>query len=639
MEQNYFKKIAILTFTIFSVLFVNAQNAPTFTSVPVTSVNNNVTYTYYISTDDLDGDAVSITGTTVPAWLTLTQSTVSTLAGQTTAGYTDNAGALAQFSAPFGAAIDASGNVYIGDEGNNVIRRIAPDGTVITLAGNGTAGFVDNADPTLAQFDSPDGLAVDAAGNVYVADYNNNRIRKIDGTTGAVTTLAGAGGSGYLDNANPLTAQFANPTDVAVDAAGNVYVADFGNSRIRKIDGTTGEVTTVAGDGTLGFQDNVDPLLAKFNGIFGITVDASGNLYVADTYNNRIRKIDGTTGEVTTFAGDGTQGSVNGSGATAQFNSPIGITIDASGNLFVSDYDGAQIRKINSSAVVSTVAGVGTSDYLDGAPAAAKFYQPSGIAVDANGFVYVAEYFNNTIRKIAPAILTGDATGQPAGSQNIVLTADDSKDPTTDQIFSITVNDVTPPTVTTLVPADNATAVTSNNLQITFDEDVQKGTGNISVYKTSDNSLVGTVDVTNSAVTISGATVSIPLSSFFVLPSNTEVYVQIPNTAFTDLASNAYAGIADTTSWSFTTDIVLGIQDNFILGFAMYPNPVSNVVNIHASDAIQQVKVYNLLGQEMLEKTVGEKDATVNLSNLSSGNYIIKVSTENAVKAIHIIKK
>ena len=210
---------------------------------------------------------------------------VSTLAGSTS-GYTDGTGTSAQFDYPIGVAVDGAGNVYVADGYNHRIRKITTSGVVSTLAGSGTSGYTDGTG-TSAQFDYPTGVAVDGAGNVYVADQVNHRIRKIT-TSGVVSTLAGSGTSGYTDGTG-TSAQFSYPTGVAVDGAGNVYVADYDNHRIRKIT-ASGVVSTLAGSGTYGYTDGTGTS-AKFYYPTGVAVDGAGNVYVADQYNHRIRKI------------------------------------------------------------------------------------------------------------------------------------------------------------------------------------------------------------------------------------------------------------------------------------------------------------------------------------------------------------
>jgi DNA-binding beta-propeller fold protein YncE len=242
---------------------------------------------------------------------------VSTLAGSGAAGAVDGTGTAASFSAPNDVTVDAAGNVYVADYGNNLIRKITPAGVVTTLAGSGVPGAADGKG-TAASFFCPAGVAADQAGNVYVADYSNNLIRKID-PNGVVTTLAGAAnGSGY----------FNGPTGVAVDAAGNVYVADFRNNRIAQINGT-GQIITLA---YLYFPS-------------GVTLGADGNIYASLPLNNQVWQIH-PDGESAPFAGSGVQGAANGTSSAASFSSPSGLAADAAGNIYVADSGNNLIRKI-----------------------------------------------------------------------------------------------------------------------------------------------------------------------------------------------------------------------------------------------------------------------------------------------------
>lgn len=321
---------------------------------------------------------------------------VSTLAGIFTAGSVDGANANASFNRPNGVAVDASGNIYVADNLNNKIRKISSTGIVSTLAGSGSIGSADGQG-VLASFNKPCGVAVDVAGNVYVADSFNNKIRKVT-PSGLVSTLAGIGTVG-LANGAALTASFRVPKGVAVDAAGVVYVADESNLVIRKIT-TTGIVSTLAGSGVYGFADGTGSA-ASFRQPSGIAVDASGsNIYVADFGDHRIRKIT-ATGVVSTFAGDGTAGSVNGLAINSSFSSPYGVAVDVLNNVYVTDNYSCNIRKISSAGIVSTMAGVDFWGNLDGAGSIAGFYNPAGIATDLSGFIYVADVLNHKIRKIS----------------------------------------------------------------------------------------------------------------------------------------------------------------------------------------------------------------------------------------------
>ncbi|MCL2760763.1 MAG: NHL repeat-containing protein [Desulfuromonadales bacterium] len=299
------------------------------------------------------------------------QVTVSTLAGSGTPGFADGTGAMAQFYVPIGVAVDAGGNVYVADSYNNRIRKITPTGVVSTLAGSGAYGFADGTG-TAVQFKNPQGVAVDAVGNVYVADTLNNSIRKVT-PAGLVSTL------GVTDGTTGAVMLFNYPTDVAVDAAGNIYVADYSNNSIRKIT-PAGVGSTLAGS-TAGFANGAGAT-ARFNNPAGVAVDT--NVYVADQGNNSIRKIT-PTGVVSTLAGG--------------FKNPQGIAVDAEGNVYVADTENCRIRKITPAGMVSTLAG-SICGFADGTGSEAEFYQPTGVAVDAAGNVYVADFGNSRIRKI-----------------------------------------------------------------------------------------------------------------------------------------------------------------------------------------------------------------------------------------------
>jgi len=336
---------------------------------------------------------------------------MSTLAGSLgTSGSADGTGTAASFSYPVGIAVDARGNLYVADTDNSTIRKITSAGVVSTLAG--TAGTVGSADGTglAASFEYPEGIAVDASGNLYVADSGNSTIRKIT-PANVVSTLAGTAGTVGSADGTGSAASFDYPEGIAVDASGNLYVADTYNSTIRKIT-PAGGVSTIAG--TAGTQDSTDGTgaAARFNRPSGITVDSSGNLYVADSHNSTIRKIT-SAGVVSTVAGTAEYyGSADGTGTAASFSEPTGIAVDASGNLYVADTYNSTIRKITSAGVVSTVAGTaGNYGSSDGTGSAASFSEPVGIAVDASGNLYVADAGNNTIRKITSAGVVSTLAG------------------------------------------------------------------------------------------------------------------------------------------------------------------------------------------------------------------------------------
>ena len=329
--------------------------------------------------------------------------TVTTLAGNGTAGFVDGSGGATgttEFKQPFGAAVDSAENLYIADSGNNSIRKVAANGTTTTLAGNGTAGFVDGSGGVsgTARFSGPRYLAVDSAGNVYVSDSSNQRIRKV-AQNGSTTTLAGNGTQGFFDGTGGSvgTTEFNAPQGIAVDGAGNVYVADEDNCRIRKV-APNGSTVTFAGSGTPGFMDG-QASTAQFAYPYGLAIDASGNLYVADRNNNRIRKV-APNGDTTTLSGTGTAGFADGPGGAAQFNTPFGVAADStSGSIYVADGSNQRIRRVASDGTTTTIAGQGTQDFLDGIGCVARFSTPSGLALTGQS-LFVVEFGDQRVRQI-----------------------------------------------------------------------------------------------------------------------------------------------------------------------------------------------------------------------------------------------
>jgi DNA-binding beta-propeller fold protein YncE len=306
---------------------------------------------------------------------------VSTLAGSVDSsgkgGFADGPGNTAQFDEPRGIAIDAEGNLYVADSRNHSIRKISPQGDVISIVGDKQAPETENR----AQFRFPAGITTDGEGNLYVADTFNHRIRKIP-PEGEITTLSGEK-QGYQDGTKN-NAQFDRPWGITIDRGGNLYVTDENNHCIRKVtpDGT---VETIAGKGKeKGSADGSD---ARFDGPRGIVIDTEGNLYVADTGNRRIRKIS-PTGDVSTIAGSGTR-----------LDSPQDIALDVEGNLYMTDSGNHRIRKISPEGEVWTIAG-DKAGFNDGFRDFAQFRFPAGITIDAEGNLYVADENNHRIRKI-----------------------------------------------------------------------------------------------------------------------------------------------------------------------------------------------------------------------------------------------
>ena len=307
---------------------------------------------------------------------------VSTLAGNT-AGYADGTGTGASFFSPQGVGLDSSGNLYVADSYNHCIRKITLVGDVTTFAGSTNSGYA-NGTGSAARFNKPAGLAVDSANNLYVADEGNNCIRKIT-SAGVVTTLAGGSTNYGFADGTGNGASFAWPDGVALDSSGNLWVADTMNNRIRKVT-SGGVVTTLAGTGTWGFVNGAGNV-AQFKYPVALTLDSAGNIYVADERNNMIRKIT-PAGAVSTFAGSGTMAYADGTGLLASFDYPRGLAFDSAGNLFVADSGNSRLRKITPDAVVTTVAGNGYYGKTDGPGTQAYTYFPEYLVMDRAGNVW-----------------------------------------------------------------------------------------------------------------------------------------------------------------------------------------------------------------------------------------------------------
>jgi sugar lactone lactonase YvrE len=316
---------------------------------------------------------------------------------------------------PSATVFDPSGNLYFAETANHVIRKIDTAGNITTIAGTGTQGFSGDAGPaTAATLDSPQGLALDSANNLYIADTHNHRVRKLVLATGLITTIAGSTSGFSGDKALATAAQLNLPTALALDTANNLYVADTRNHRIRKIDAATGLITTIAGTGTQGFSgDNGLATSANIDSPTGLALDTANNLYVADTHNHRIRKIATTTGLITTLAGTGTPGfSGDTTAATsATLALPHGITIDATGNLYIADTENHRIRRIDAvTGIITTVAGDGTQSFAgDNGPAIlASLDTPRTTTLSPSGLVTLADTGNQRIRQLeaAPAPAT-----------------------------------------------------------------------------------------------------------------------------------------------------------------------------------------------------------------------------------------
>ncbi len=334
---------------------------------------------------------------------------ISTVAGNGTIGYSGDGGLAtsAELDYPYGVVVDSAGDIYESDYGDGRVRKVtASTGKIATVAGDGTGGYSGDGGPaTSAELFEPLGLALDSAGNLYIADSYNNRIRKVTLATGIISTVAGNGTKGYSGDGGAATsAELNDPHAVALDSAGNIYIADSLNNRIRKVTVSTGKISTVAGNGTQGYSgDGGAATSAELYWPMGVVIDGAGDIYLADTYNWRVREVTVSTGIISTVAGDGTAGySGDGGAATsADLYYPDEVALDSAGNIYIADYGNNRIRKVTAS-IISTVAGNGTAGHSGdgGVATSAELNGPSGVALDSAGDVFIADFTNCRIRAV-----------------------------------------------------------------------------------------------------------------------------------------------------------------------------------------------------------------------------------------------
>ena len=357
--------------------------------------------------------------------------TAATTAGTGTVGYSGNgsAAASATLANPSAVAYDAAGDLFLADANNHVVLEVTAAGVISTVAGTGIEGYSgDGGTATSAQLDTPTGVAVDASGNVYIADSHNHRIRKVSG--GNISTITGTGVAGFSgDGGTATAAQLSLPSAVAVDSSGNVYIADTNNHRIRKISG--GTILTIAGDGEELFAgDGGTATAATLDSPTGVAVDSSGNVYIADRLNQRIREVSG--GNISSIAGSGSarfSGSFGGDGANATAASlarPSGVSVDSSGNVYIADTENQRIRQVSSTGTIATVIGSGSQGFSGdgGAATAAILNSPRSATPDARGNLSVADRLNQRIRAgLLPTIALGSSpVGVGGTAQSVTLT-------------------------------------------------------------------------------------------------------------------------------------------------------------------------------------------------------------------------
>lgn len=349
---------------------------------------------------------------TVAAWHSpaSAQGIITTIAGNGITQYIGDGWPATNYSLayPVGICADNNGNIYEADYAVARIRRWKND-TLWTYAGDGTMGYSgDGGQATNAQIKEPTGVAVDATGNLYITEEYNNVVRRIDAATGIITTVCGNTGGGYAGDGGPATnANMEQPQGLCLDKNSNIYIADRGNQRIRKVDAATGIITTFAGNGSTGYTgDGGAATNAQLSMPTSICADTSGNIYIADNGNNVVRKIDATTGIITTFAGTGLAdfGGDEGPASAAKLVQPNYVFMSKRNNLYISDYGNNRIRVVTADGIIHTIAGSGGYGYAgDGGPAlSATFLGPTGVCADDQEYVYISDAGNSAIRRVTP---------------------------------------------------------------------------------------------------------------------------------------------------------------------------------------------------------------------------------------------
>ncbi|WP_188936598.1 NHL domain-containing protein [Puia dinghuensis] len=510
---------------------------------------------------------------------------ITTVAGTGAGGYNgDGISAVsAQLQGPQGLALDASGNLYIADLVNSRIRKVdIVTGTISTVAGTGTAGYNgDGISATAAQIASPSALAFDGAGDLYFSDRANNRVRKITISTGIISTIAGTGTGGYNGDGIAATAAQLNwPNEVSFDAGGNLYIADWVNHRVRKVDKLTGIISTVAGTGTGGYNgDGIAATAAQINAPCGIVFDNTGNIYIGEYGGQRIRKITISTGIISTIAGTGTAG-YNGDGiaaTTAQLHGIAYIKFDGAANMYIGDAANQRVREINAgTGIISTIAGTGTAGYNgDGIPATtAQLNLPFYILFDTpNCNMYIGDYVNNRVRKI-----TGGFTGcTPLPLQWLSFTGK-SKD-------------------------------SYNFLEWQTVGGTSKD--HVEIERSKDSRNFEAIGVVNEA-----GDAAQPYSYSFVdrYPLN---------------GINYYRLIQTDNDGKLTYSQIIAVTGPQLsnLSINIYPNPGNGQIRLTSSDIIEEMKISNLAGQIVYHRRSNEKNLSLQLDK--TGVYFIQITTAN----------
>ncbi|MFI5196382.1 MAG: T9SS type A sorting domain-containing protein [Chitinophagales bacterium] len=595
---------------------------------------------------------------------------ITTIAGTGTSGFSGDGGSATSATINYAGDIvtDGSGNVYFSDYNNNRVRKINSSGIISTIAGTGTAGYNgDGIAATTAKLNTPYGLALDDTGNLYIADYANQRIRKVN-TSGIISTIAGTGTGAYSgDGGLAIAADIWVPNYVCTDHFGNIFISDNQNKRIRKVN-NLGIISTYAGTGSGGYNgDGIPATAAQVNSTAGIKTDNTGNLYIADLSNNRIRKVT-TSGYISTIAGTGAAGysGDNGAATSAQMSGPLALCLDNAGNLYISDQGNYRIRKVDASNIITTIAGNGTQGYSgDGGPAtAAKINNVDGVYMDVPGNLYIADAYNYRVRKVIfgnhPPYFTGGPVQNLSVCQNATLIPVNSllavidTDAGQTETWSLT----TPPAHGTVVASYSATStggmLTPTGLSYTpvggytgadvFNVTVSDGLSsavtqiNVTVNPLPDAGTISGIDSVCPAHTV---TLSETVSGGIWSTSHNTISVANSSGIVTGIAPgydtiiytvvNA-CGVASAIfpfkvrSVSVCPAGVNTIPNTNNEGIKIFPNPAYNTLTISSIEKVTYVVINNLLEQKVYDHTFNAKEVQVNIADLPNGVYIIRIN-------------
>lgn len=609
---------------------------------------------------------------------------ITTIAGNGTNSYTGDGGpaTAAEIWYPWGLATDISGNAYftgsyyLTSDYNNV-RKINAAGIISSFAGNGTPGFSGDGGPaTAAQLNYPMGVATDGSGNLYILDWNNYRIRKVN-TAGIISTIAGTGINGNTGDGGPATAaEIYAPYAITCDASGNIYFGQFYGYRIRKIY-PSGTITTFAGSGSSGFSGDGGPAtMAQIGMVYGLATDPSGNVYIADYTNNRVRVVN-SSGIITTIAGSSAVGfSGDGGPATdAALNGPLCLAIDLDGNINISDYGNDRIRRVSSLGTITTFGGNGALGYSgDGGPAtAAKLNHPCGIAVDPAANVLFSDWNNYRVRMITYSYPSLHFTGGHIQSLNLCVTESATPVPINSLLAAVdavsgltdTWSVTTSPAHGILVAAYTATStggiITPTGLTYTpasgyigadmFKVGITNGT-------TSDSTTINvTINPAPNPGVISGTDSICPGQSDTLYETATGGYWNTSNFTISSVSGSGVAtglvpgmdtiiytdsNMCGTASAFFTllvrsyTECHTGIHTLSNAGeYSMiYPNPANSELTICSANKINQITITNLLGQTLFTQNYNSEKAEIDVADLPAGVYFIKINGSEVRKFI-----